>query len=362
MKKMERVIKILITGGAGFVGSNLGLSIKKDYPSYEIVAFDNLKRRGSEIQLHKLTENGISFVHGDIRTREDLFSLEQDFDLMIEASAEPSVHAGSDGSPDYLIQTNLFGTVNCLEFARKHCKGMIFLSTSRVYSIKDLVEIPLGEDESRLKLRNVEAVSGLSDEGISEEFNILNYRSLYGATKLSSELLIQEYAQTYNLNVVINRCGVIAGPGQWGKVDQGVFTLWVANHFFKKTLRYTGFGGKGLQVRDLLHPHDLYNAVVAQWDSLEKYKGEVFNLGGGEYCSTSLLELTKICEEVTGNSINITSVPETAANDIPWYITDSTKFKKTFDWNVKKNVKDIVQDIYDWLKSNEKDVAKIFNS
>nr|WP_255411357.1 NAD-dependent epimerase/dehydratase family protein [Halobacteriovorax sp. HLS] len=351
-----------MTGGAGFVGSNLGLSIKKDYPEYEVTAFDNLKRRGSEIQLHKLIENGINFVHGDIRTREDLFSLEQDFDLMIEASAEPSVHAGSDGSPDYLIQTNLFGTVNCLEFARKHCRGMIFLSTSRVYSISDLVNIPLTKNGTRLSLEETERLVGLSEEGISEEFNILNYRSLYGATKLSSELLIQEYAQTYDLNVVINRCGVIAGPGQWGKVDQGVFTLWVANHFFKKSLRYTGFGGEGLQVRDLLHPSDLYEAVVAQWGSLDKFKGQVFNLGGGNLCSTSLLELTKVCEEVTGNKIEISSVAETAANDIPWYVTDNTKFKTAFNWEVKKNVKDIVEDIYNWLKSNEKDVAKIFNS
>jgi CDP-paratose 2-epimerase len=320
-----------------------------------------LKRRGSELQLHKLLANGIEFAHGDIRVREDLMSLNKNFDLMIEASAEPSVHAGTDGSPDYLIQTNLFGTVNCLEFARKHCKGMIFLSTSRVYSIKDLVEVPLKEGKTRLELDNVESITGLSQKGIAEDFNLLNYRSLYGATKLSSEFLIQEYAQTYGLNAVINRCGVIAGPGQWGKVDQGVFTLWVANHFFKKPLRYTGFGGKGLQVRDLLHPEDLYDAISLQWDRLDEHKGQVFNLGGGVGCSTSLIELTTLCEEATGNKIEMASVPETAPNDIPWYITDSTKFESTYNWKVQKTVKDIVSDIYVWLRDNETEVAKVFN-
>lgn len=358
---MEQKINILITGGAGFVGSNLALQIKEKFPSYKVTVFDNLKRRGSEFQLHHLLENGIEFSHGDIRVREDLMSLDENFDLMIEASAEPSVHAGTDGNPDYLIQTNLLGTVNCLEFARKHCKGMIFLSTSRVYSIKDLVEIPLTEKGSRLELADIEKTQGLSVKGISEEFNILNYRSLYGATKLASELLIQEYAQTYNMNVVINRCGVIAGPGQWGKVDQGVFTLWVANHYFKKPLRYTGFGGNGHQVRDLLHPTDLFNAVVKQWSNLEKERGQIFNIGGGNNCSTSLLELTKICEEVTGNQISISSVPETAANDIPWYVSDFSKFENTFGWTPQKTVKNIVEDIHAWLKNNEAEVSKVFN-
>ncbi len=358
---MESIIEILITGGAGFVGSNLALQIKEKFPDYNVTVFDNLKRRGSEFQLHHLLAKGVVFNHGDIRIREDLLSLDKKFDLMIEASAEPSVHAGTDGSPDYLIQTNLLGTVNCLEFARKYCGGMIFLSTSRVYSIGDLVNIPLKTEGSRFILENTDDILGISEKGISEEFNLLNYRSLYGATKLASELLIQEYAQTYGLNAVINRCGVIAGPGQWGKVDQGVFTLWVANHFFKKNLNYTGFGGQGLQVRDLLHPTDLFEAITCQWDKLSEQRGNVFNLGGGNSCSTSLLELTQICEKVTGNRIDISSKPETAANDIPWYVTDYSKFNQVYNWSPKKNVTNIVEDIYSWLKSNEAEVSKIFN-
>lgn len=304
---------------------------------------------------------GIDFIHGDIRTREDLFSIEQKFDLFIEASAEPSVHAGNDGSPDYLIQTNLVGTINCLEFARKRCGSMIFLSTSRVYSIKDLMNIGLTTESNRFVVKEQPDIIGLTKKGITESFNVLGPRSLYGATKLSSEFLIQEYVHSFSQNIIINRCGVIAGPGQWGKVDQGVFTLWVANHFFKKDLKFTGFGGLGHQVRDLLHPVDLFSALESQWDKIPKYSGESFNIGGGMENSTSLKEYTSLCEEITGNNLNIKSHKETLPNDIPWYVTDSSKFEETFDWKPRHTVKDIAEDIHTWIKDNLDEVKKIFN-
>src|SRR4051812_4260946 len=122
-------MRILITGGAGFVGSSLATYFKKNDPSSSVVAFDNLKRRGSELNLAVFKELGIEFVHGDIRVLSDLEDLSGDFDLFIEASAEPSVLAGLNGSPNYVLQTNLTGTLNCLEFARKRTRQMIFLST-----------------------------------------------------------------------------------------------------------------------------------------------------------------------------------------------------------------------------------------
>src|SRR5690606_7583876 len=151
--------------------------------------------------------------------------------------------AGLDGAPSYLVQTNLGGTLNCLEWARRQGAAVVFLSTSRVYSIAPLREVGLRETETRFEIAESQALPGVSAAGVAEDFPTHLPRSLYGATKLASEMMVQEYAEAYGVPAVINRCGVIAGPGQFGKVDQGVFTLWVANHYFGKPLRYTGFGG-----------------------------------------------------------------------------------------------------------------------
>ena len=251
-------MKVLITGGAGFVGSSLALSFRQLHPGAEVVALDNLKRRGSELNLPVLREAGIQFVHGDIRNPADLQELQGEFDIFLECSAEPSVLAGLDGAPNYLLQTNLTGTLNCLEFARTRAGCFVFLSTSRVYSILPLREARLTETESRFELDGGQVLPGVSIHGIAEEFPTHLPRSLYGASKLASELMIQEYVHAYGMRAIINRCGVIAGPGQFGKVDQGVFTLWVANHVFGKPLKYTGFGGQGKQVRDLSPPVGLF--------------------------------------------------------------------------------------------------------
>lgn len=228
-------MKILITGGAGFVGSYLAKAFRDEGAG--VTVLDNLKRRGSELNLAEFQRRGIDFKHGDIRQRADLDVLKDHYDLFIEASAEPSVLAGLDGAPDYLLQTNLLGTLNCLEFARRSAGAFLFLSTSRVYSIEALRAVALREGTTRFDI--AEAANkppGLSSHGISEDFSVATARSLYGASKLASELFVQEYQNTYGLPCLIDRCGVIAGPGQFGKVDQGVFTLWMARHYFQKEL------------------------------------------------------------------------------------------------------------------------------
>jgi CDP-paratose 2-epimerase len=353
-------MKILITGGAGFVGSRLALQFRAEHPKAEIVCFDNLKRRGSEINLAVFRQHNIEFCHGDIRSPGDLADLKGPFDLFVEASAEPSVLAGLDGAPDYLLQTNLVGTLNCLEYARQNAKSFIFLSTSRVYSIQPLRDIILEEGDTRFSVKAGQDKPGLSASGIGEDFCTTLPRSLYGATKLASELIIQEYADTYKLPAIINRCGVLAGPGQFGKVDQGVFTMWMARHYYKNNLKYIGFGGTGKQVRDIMHPTDLYSLVSKQWDQIDKHSGGIFNVGGGLEGSTSLLELTKTCETITGNSIDIAPVPETTSVDIPYYVTDNSRVEKAFDWKPKKNVEMVMSEIHKWLIENKEQLKTVF--
>jgi CDP-paratose 2-epimerase len=356
-------LRVIITGGAGFVGTNVALSLKRDNPAATVVAFDNLKRRGSEINLARLKDAGVEFVHGDVRIEADLMDVPGGgFDLMIEASAEPSVRAGLDSSPAYVLSTNLAGTINALEFVRKRAGAMLFLSTSRVYSIAPLRDIALTEAETRFEIAEAQTRPGVSPRGFTEEFTTAEARSLYGATKLASELLIQEYAMTYGLKAVINRCGVIAGPGQFGKVDQGVFTLWVANHYFGKPLKYTGFGGRGKQVRDLLHPADLYALMTRQVEKIDNWNAEIYNVGGGRAVSTSLLELTTLCREATGREIALASDPTTLPVDIPLYLSDSAKASAAFGWKPERTVRDIITEIAAWLRENEGQLKPLFAS
>ena len=351
-------MKIFITGGAGFVGSHLAKEFKSS--GHDVTCFDNLKRRGSEINLARFKELGISFVHGDVRNLNDLMSINQNFDLMIEASAEPSVLAGLDGSPDYLIQTNILGAYHCLEFVRKQVGAIVFLSTSRVYSLQALKDIQLNETSSRFEIAPKQNLNGVSTSGVNEDFPVDTARSLYGASKLAGELLVQEYANSFKVNAVINRCGVIAGAGQFGKVDQGVFTLWVANHFFNKSLKYTGFGGTGKQVRDLLHPTDLYLLINHQIEKIAQLHGDIFCVGGSTDCSTSMLELTGLCQKYVGQSTTITADLTTSTVDIPLYISDNTKARRTFNWKPKKKVEDIVEDIALWMNQNADVLRSIF--
>ena len=351
-------MKILITGGAGFVGSSLAIALKKNYPAYQIYCLDNLKRRGSELNLSRLKAAGVTFVHGDIRSREDFDALPA-VDTVIEASAEPSVLAGLDGTPDYLINTNLFGTVNCLNYALKHRANFIFLSTSRVYPIKTIEKLTYLEQSTRFALASDQPVGGVSARGIAEDFPLAGARSLYGTTKLASELLIQEYQEFYGLKTVINRCGVITGPWQMGKIDQGVMVLWVAKHYWKQQLGYFGYGGTGKQTRDMLHIDDLYTLIDWQLHHIDLINGEILNAGGGLGSSASLQELTQICQEVTRNTIPITSVAETRTADIRLYITDNTKVTQLTGWEPKIGVPQIVEEIAAWIKANETDLAGI---
>lgn len=351
-------MRILITGGAGFVGSSLAIALKQNYPSYEIYCLDNLRRKGSELNVARLTKQGISFIHGDIRNKEDFDSLPI-VDSVIEASAEPSVLAGLNGSPDYLMNTNLFGTVNCLNYAVKCKASFIFLSTSRIYPIKTLETLDFIESDTRFELTDNQKIKGVSAKGIAEDFPLEGARSLYGTTKLASELIIQEYNEFYNLKTVVNRCGVLTGPWQMGKVDQGVMVLWIAKHFFEQQLAYIGYGGNGKQTRDMLHVADLYRLIDWQLHNIDKVNGETMNAGGGVEVSASLQELTEICQRVTGKTIPINKVAENRPADIRLYVTDNTKVTALTGWKPEIGIEQIVEEITAWLAENREALEPI---
>lgn len=348
---------ILVTGGAGFIGSSLAVFFKKKYPSVKIIALDNLKRRGSEMNISRLKENEVYFIHGDIRSPEDLV-LDAKIDLLLECSAEPSVLAGVGENPAYIINTNLSGTINCLELARKNKADIIFLSTSRVYPFDAINNIKTKELETRFDWQDDQKIEGWLKEGINVDFPTHGPKTLYGATKLCSEILLHEYTNNYGIKGVINRCGVIAGPGQFGKVDQGVFTFWMLAHYFEETLKYIGFGGKGKQVRDLLHIEDLFNLIDLELLSLDKISGKTYNVGGGRKVSLSLMETSKVCGQITGNYLNIGQESNNRPGDIIIYLTDNGKVSGDLGWYPERTSEDILRDIYNWIHANERQLKQ----
>lgn len=349
---------ILITGGAGFVGSSIAVRLKQDLDGVTVRAFDNLMRRGSELNLSRLERAGVDFIHGDIRCPEDLAQL-GDFDLLIDCSAEPSVHAGSSGSPVGVINTNLVGTLHCFEAARQRNAAVLFLSSSRVYPIAALNALGYREDATRFELLDTQQ-PGCSAEGVNESFTLIGARSFYGATKLASELVLQEYALNYDVRCLIYRCGVIAGPWQMGRVDQGFLSLWVARHYFEKSLTYIGYGGTGKQVRDVLHVDDLCDLILIHLNQASAWDGRVYTVGGGRAISTSLVELTELCRQETGNSIPIAAEHLTSPMDVRIYLSDCTQVSRDTDWHPRRDVRQIVQDTARWIEEHESTLGRLF--
>lgn len=344
---------ILITGGCGFIGSNLAVYLKKKYPGSFIAVLDNLKRRGSELNIKRLTQQNIAFLHGDIRDKEDL-ALQDKIDLIIECSAEPSVISAAFDNPQYIINTNLLGMVNCLELARAKKADFIFLSTSRVYPYDKINSLKIKEDKTRFLWKAGQTIPGWSPKGIDTDFTLEGPKSLYGATKLSCELLLTEYIYNYGIKGLINRCGVVAGPWQFGKIDQGVFSLWMQHHYCKKPLSYIGWGAEGKQTRDLLHIDDLCELIDIQINTLNKNgNGQIYNVGGGNDISLSLQEATFLCQKISGNKIDIIRQKETRPFDVAVYITDNKKVTSRYGWQPKKSKENILEDIYIWLKSQD---------
>jgi CDP-paratose 2-epimerase len=348
--------RILITGGCGFVGSSLALRLQRDLAGCEVVVYDNFYRHGSRLNEVRVRQAGIQVVEGDVR---DIPPELGPFDLVVDAAAEPSVMAGKLGDDSrYVVDTNLGGTVNCLEASRLWSARMLFLSTSRIYPVDALRSLNLTETDTRFELSDKQESPGVSSSGITETFGGEGARTLYGATKYAGEIMVHEYAQQFDTAALINRCGVIAGPWQMGRVDQGVVSLWAGAHCYGRPLSYIGYGGK--QVRDVLHIEDLADLVLAQIARDDCWDGQLFNVGGGRDISFSLRELTALTEIASGSSLDLGDDPAVREGDVPLYITDASRATAEFQWNPSRSTEDIVNDTVGWIRDNQSLLEDVF--
>lgn len=342
-------MNILITGGCGFVGSNLAIHLTQSIEGVRVVCMDNLYRKGSELNVTRLERHGIKFARGDVR--ESSSFPDEKFDLLIECSAEPSVLAGQSGSPDYLVETNLMGLYRCLEKCRRDGSGILFLSTSRVYPVAPMENQPFEETATRFAWVKGNT-RGIGPAGVAETLELTGARSLYGFTKLAGEQLIEEYRAAFGLRAVINRCGLIAGPWQFGKVDQGVVALWVMSHLFGRPLSYIGYGGLGKQVRDVLSVEDLCRLVEEQVRNFDAWEGWVGNVAGELTNSVSLCELTSMCREATGATVAIKPEPEPRPFDLRIFTADCAKLFARTAWRPQRSVPTVVQDVASWVSEH----------
>jgi CDP-paratose 2-epimerase len=344
-------MKVLISGVCGFAGSHLARFLLESHENLTLIGIDNLARSGSETNRAALRKAGVQLYHGDIRLASDLDALPR-ADWVIDAAAQPSVLAGRDGktSSRQLLEHNLLGTINLLEYCRGANAGFILLSTSRVYSIPALAQLPLQAESDAFHLdEKVQLPSGVSAEGITEAFSIEAPISLYGATKLASERLALEFAAGFGLPVWINRCGVLAGAGQFGTAEQGIFSYWLHAHAAKRTLKYLGFGGRGYQVRDALHPRDL--ARIVDFELRSTGAGNLFNVSGGQENSMSLAQLNAWCDRRFGPHQPIADGSD-RPYDVPWLILDSAQVKKATGWSPAISLEHLLDEIAEHVKAN----------
>lgn len=365
-------LKLLLTGICGFVGSTLAREIRKQHPSWDLIGIDNFCRAGSELNRTLIEkELQIEFYRGDIRSQSDIDALPA-ADFVIDCAANPTVLAGVDGktSARQLVEHNLLGTVNLLDYCARHSAGFILLSTSRVYSIAGLTsfetvlkqssdsDAPLGVPFDRYTPSNPESYpQGFSDNGIEETFSCEPPSSLYGTTKTASELLALEYGSMNEFPVWINRCSVMGGAGQFAHPAQGIFGFWIHSFRESRPVKYIGFDGLGHQVRDGFHPRDLLPILEKQIaEPAASTKPRITNLGGGLKNSASLAELTAWCKSRFPSSKTEIPAPETKPEvrkfDLPWYVSDNSRAKKAWGWTPQTSLPELCEEIAKFAEEN----------
>jgi CDP-paratose 2-epimerase len=339
-------MKILISGICGFAGSTLARALLEERPGLSITGIDNFIRPGSQTNIGPLKKLGVRVVHGDVRAASDFETLPTT-EWVIDCAANPSVLAGVDGltSSRQLVEHNLSGTVNLLEYCKRHHAGFTLLSTSRVYSIPSLAQLPVVVRQDAFAPDTSKTLPvGVSAAGINESFPTSAPVSLYGATKLASEALALEYAEAFKFPCYVNRCGVLAGAEQFGRPDQGIFAYWIHSWARRRPLKYIGFDGAGHQVRDCLHPADLAPLVLAQCDSTKKVSEPVLNIAGGAASARSLRQLSAWCASRFG-AHHVTTDATPRPFDLPWIVLDATRAGVVWNWRPRRSIESICDEI-----------------
>lgn len=397
-------MRVFITGVCGFVGSSLARVIADRYPDWNLFGCDNFLRSGSQANRLPLEKVGVRVFEADLR--DDAFSKSiPSADWVIDCAANPSVLAGTEGasfgkrsSSRNAMEHNLWGTVNLLEYCKERSAGLVMVSTSRVYSVKEMARVPCRVDEERFvpswdsattSTSEHEIPRGISQRGISEHFSTEPPLSLYGSSKLASELLAREYSSAFGFPIWIDRCGLMAGAGQFGKADQGIVAYWLHRYLHRRMLKMIGFGGLGHQVRDCLHPRDLWELIERQIAvGTDASKPIVCNASGGIESSFSLAELTRWCGgrwgmpdgkmdganpergeldpasvdnasagKLGGGTRDIRGVvierdPSTRLYDCPWIVLDSSLAKHCWDWSPRIGLQEIWNEVGDHAESH----------
>jgi len=343
-------MKILITGGCGFIGSNLAIFLKKK--GFSIFSLDNLSRNGSYLNYLRLKKEKIKNFKYNIASDKQIEKLPK-FNLIIDCCAEAAIEASrsSNSEARRVFETNLIGTFNILKKCNDDNSKIIFLSTSRVYSIKKLRDIATN-------YRFLQKIN--KKKLIDTNYDTNLPKSLYGFTKKASENLIEEFNYSNNIQFIINRLGVVSGPWQFGKVEQGFLSLWVWRHLNNIKLNYIGFGGTGNQVRDILHIDDLCDLILLQIKKFSKINNIIINVGGGLANSISIKSLTATVSKICKKTVLIGKIKKTSIYDIPYYVSSNSKVKKIYKWKPKKKIKDIIKDVMNWQNSNYRKLKKYF--
>jgi len=334
---------VLITGGAGFIGSNLAERLLQARET-QVRIFDNFSRGGVSRNVEWLKGKAhcnLEVMEGDVRdvnaVRKAVEGVSEIFHFAAQVAVTKSVE-----EPALDFQINAVGTFNVLDAARqsKHKPFVLFTSTNKVYGALD--SVPVIPEGTRYRAKDPDF------RGVNERER-LDFHSPYGCSKGTADQYVRDFARIYGLPTVVFRMSCIAGPRQFGNEDQG----WVA-HFLYSALtekRITIFGD-GMQVRDVLHVHDVIDAMMRVRERTDITKGQVYNLGGGAQRAVSVMEMLEAIEKATGKTVRL-NYHAVRPGDQPLYISDTSKLERQTGWRPRRNVSAILKDIYEfWRESN----------
>lgn len=321
-------MKLLITGGSGFLGTNIAIEANKK--GHEVICIDNFVRRGSDANATYLKNNyEIETIHAEVRLKEDWNDLSQ-VDAVIHLAGQPGIPRSLE-NPVLDFQVNAVGTLYALEYARK-CGNipLIYASTNKIYN-DSVNELPLIEKETRYEFAD--------REGINESFPMdssgTHPHSPYGVSKASADLLCQEWFHAFGVPTVVMRMSCIYGLHQNGVSEQGWTDFFVRQRILgdNKLIFY----GNGKQVRDCLFGTDAANAYLMALEQIDKAKGKVFNLGGGKF-NSSLIEWVDVLNQYTEKPKMEIAYDEWRLADHRVYISDTTKIENELGWKAKVSI------------------------